>query len=109
MTLARLMRPLAYPLPGQGERLLVAREGSAPDTLKPRLLDRVREAIQARSYSRRTEKTYVAWIRRYILFHGKRHPPEMGAREITKFLSALAVNDKVAASEAGLARDSRCR
>jgi hypothetical protein len=41
---------------------------------KPRLLDRVREAIRTRHYSRRTEKAYVAWIRRYILFHGKRHP-----------------------------------
>src|SRR5262249_42832398 len=65
---------------------------------KPRLLDRVREAIRARHYSRRTEKTSVAWIRRYIFLHGKRHPAEMGAREITDFLSALAVKDKVAAS-----------
>jgi integron integrase len=65
---------------------------------KPRLLDRVREAVRARHYSRRTEETYVAWIRRYILFHGKRHPVEMGAAEITQFLTALAVEGKVAAA-----------
>src|SRR5207247_6325638 len=65
---------------------------------KPRLLDRVRDALRARHYSRRTEDVYVAWIRRYILFHGKRHPADMGAPEITRFLSALAVEGKVAAS-----------
>jgi site-specific recombinase XerD len=65
---------------------------------KPRLLDRVREAVRARHYSRRTEKTYVAWIRRYILFHGKRHPAEMGAAEVTRFLTSLAVDGHVAAS-----------
>jgi integron integrase len=64
----------------------------------PKLLDRVRGALQTRHYSRRTEKTYVAWIRRYILFHGKRHPAEMGAPEMTRFLSWLAVDGKVAAS-----------
>ena len=64
----------------------------------PRLLDRVRQALQTRHYSRRTEKTYVAWIRRYILFHHKRHPADMGASEVTQFLTALAVERKVAAS-----------
>jgi integron integrase len=63
----------------------------------PRLLDRVREALRARHSSRRTEKSYVAWIRRYIVFHGKRHP-EMGAVEVTQFLSSLAVQGNVAAS-----------
>ena len=47
---------------------------------KPRLLDRVREAVRARQYSRRTEKAYVHWIKRYIFFHGKRHPAEIGGR-----------------------------
>jgi integron integrase len=65
---------------------------------KPRLLDRVREAIRARHYSRRTEKAYVGWIKRYIFFHGKRHPAEMGAAEVTRFLTALAVDGHVAAS-----------
>ena len=52
---------------------------------KLRLLDRVRAAIRARHYSRRTEDAYVAWIRRHILFHGKRYPAEMSAPEITRF------------------------
>ena len=64
----------------------------------PRLLDRVREANRLRHGSRSTEKSYIAWIRRYILFHGKRHPAEMGAPEIAQFLRSLAVEGKVAAS-----------
>jgi len=46
-------------------------------TPKPRVLDRVRDAIRARHYSRRTEKAYVGWIKRYIFFHAKRHPADM--------------------------------
>ena len=76
----------------------VVRETTPPQAPKPRLLDRVREAVRARHYSRRTEKTYVAWARRYILFHGKRHPAEMGAAEVTRFLTSLAVDGNVAAS-----------
>jgi len=64
----------------------------------PRLLDRVREANRLRHGSRSTEKSYIGWIRRYIVFHGKRHPAEMGAPEVTQFLSSLAVEGKVAAS-----------
>jgi len=56
----------------------------------PKLLDRVREAIRLRHYSRRTEQAYVAWIRRFIVFHGKRHPRELGEREVAAFLSGLA-------------------
>ena len=56
----------------------------------PRLLDRVRAAVRARHFSRRTEQAYVGWIRRFILFHDKRHPAEMGGPEVSKFLSALA-------------------
>jgi integron integrase len=74
------------------------REASLPAPRPPRLLDRVREAIRCRHYSRRTEKAYVHWIRRFIFFHGKRHPAEMGALEVTAFLTSLAVQDKVAAS-----------
>ncbi len=69
----------------------------APMT-KPRLLDRVRYAVRARHYSHRTEQVYVAWIKRFIFFHGKRHPAEMGAAEITQFLTSLPVAGKVAAS-----------
>ena len=65
---------------------------------KPKLLDQVREAIRMRHYSIRTEEAYVGWIKRFILFHGKRHPLEMGEDEITRFLSALAVHGQVSAS-----------
>ena len=64
----------------------------------PRLLDRVRDAIRARHYSRRTEKAYVGWVRRFVLFHGKRHPSEMGQAEVSAFLSHLAVQGGVSAS-----------
>ena len=55
-------------------------------------------ALRTRHYSRKTEKAYVGWIRRFILFHGKRHPREMGAAEITRYLSSLATAGRVAAS-----------
>ena len=77
---------------------LAVRETNQTGPPTPRLLDRVRDAIRTRHYSRRTEKTYVAWIRRYIFFHGKRHPADMGAAEITRFLTSLAVDGKVAPS-----------
>jgi integron integrase len=64
----------------------------------PKLLDRVREAIRVRHYSRRTEDAYVGWIRRYILYHGKKHPAAMGAEEVNAFLSFLAVSENVGAS-----------
>jgi len=63
-----------------------------------KLLDQVRDAIRLKHYSPRTEDSYVAWIRRYILFHNKRHPQEMGSAEITAFLNHLATKEKVAAS-----------
>jgi len=64
----------------------------------PKLLDQVRGAIRARHYSRRTEEAYVHWIRRYILFHKKRHPKELDASHITAFLTSMAVRDRVSAS-----------
>jgi integron integrase len=78
--------------------LRAVHEPNLPAPRQPRLLDRVRDALRARHGSRRTEKSYVAWIRRFILFHGKRHPSEMGAVEVTQFLSSLAVQGNVAAS-----------
>jgi len=63
-----------------------------------RLLDQVRDAIRRKHYSIRTEEAYVSWIKRFILFHNKRHPREMGAPEIEAFLTHLAVERRVAAS-----------
>ena len=65
---------------------------------KPRLMDRLREAIRVRHYSLRTEEAYRQWVRRFILFHGKRHPESMGEPEVSAFLSHLAVDRNVAAS-----------
>ena len=65
---------------------------------KSPLLERVRNAIRIRHYSLRTEQSYIHWIRRFILFHKKRHPNDMGEREISAFLTDLAVNRNVAAS-----------
>jgi len=64
----------------------------------PKLLDRVRWLLRAKHYSIRTEQSYTDWIRRFILFHKKRHPDEMGEKEISDFLSHLAVEKNVSAS-----------
>ena len=64
----------------------------------PKLLDQVRERIRFKHYSIRTERAYVQWIRRFILFHRKRHPSMMGAPEVEAFLTHLATNGDVAAS-----------
>lgn len=72
-----------------GQRLVVQ---------KPKLLDQVRGEIRARHYSHRTEEAYVGWVKRFIFFHGKRHPAEMGEGEISSFLAHLAVAKKVSAS-----------
>jgi len=65
---------------------------------KPRLLDQVREKIRLKHYSIRTEQAYVDWIKRFILFHDKRHPENMGKEDVEKFLTHLAVERHVAAS-----------
>ncbi|MEQ1439178.1 integron integrase [Fontimonas sp. SYSU GA230001] len=64
----------------------------------PRLLDQVRDRLRAKHYSLRTESSYVEWIKRFIFFHGKRHPRGMGGVEISAFLTHLAVDRQVAAS-----------
>ena len=75
MVTARQNHPISYPaLPEGAFAVLAVREAGPAAAPKPRLLDRVRETIRARYYSRRTEKAYVAWIRRYILFHGNQGP-----------------------------------
>ncbi len=68
-----------------------------PDRPK-KLLDQVRDAIRLKHYAIRTEKAYADWIKRFILYHDKRHPNQMGAREIEQFLAHLAINRHVAAS-----------
>ena len=71
---------------------------SVTSNQRPKFLDQVRIALRSRHYSRRTETTYVNWIRRFILFHDKRHPGEIAEVEVNKFLTHLAVNEKVSAS-----------
>jgi site-specific recombinase XerD len=63
-----------------------------------KLLEEVRDLIRTLHYSYRTEEAYLNWIRQYILFHGKRHPTEMGAAEVSAFLAHLAIKRQVAAS-----------
>ncbi len=68
-----------------------------------KFLDRVREQIRLRHYSLRTEETYIGWIKRYIRFHGYRHPMDLGANDVESFLSSLAMERDVAAATQGLA------
>jgi len=75
-----------------------------PDS--PRLLDRVRDKIRLKHYSIRTEQAYVDWIRRFICFHGKRHPAELGAAEVEAFLTDLATARNVAASTQNQAKSA---
>jgi integron integrase len=65
---------------------------------KPRLLDQVRAVLRARSYSPRTETAYIFWIRRFIVFSGRRHPDTMAEPEIKRFLEAIAMRLRVSAS-----------
>ena len=73
-------------------------EAAVPTAKKPKLLDRARSDLRVKRYSIRAEKAYIDWIRRFILFHGKRHPNEMGEQKISAFLTHLAVDRNVAAS-----------
>src|SRR3989442_12299064 len=64
----------------------------------PRLMEQMRTVIRARHYSLCTEETYLSWVKRFILFHGKQHPRDMGVQEVQQFLAYLAVEGHVAAS-----------
>src|SRR4051812_24998381 len=75
-------------------------------SLRPRLLDRVRERIRLKHYSIRTEEAYIDWIRRFILFHSKRHPEQMGSVEVEAFLTDLAVHRGVAAATQNQAKSA---
>ena len=71
---------------------------SAVASNKPRLLDQVRDVIRRKHYSIRTEQAYIDWIKRFIIYHGKRHPREMAEEEVADFLTHLARDLNVAAS-----------
>src|SRR6478609_4209472 len=83
------------PLPLIPESHLTAPPGSEH---RFRFMELLRRRIRERRYRRRTEETYVHWIRRFIRFHDRRHPKDMGEPEVRDFLSALAVQDAVSAS-----------
>lgn len=80
----------------EGPRVVVSVQSPHRERLP--LLDRVREEIRKRHYSLRTEEAYVAWIRRFVIFHGCRNPEDMGGADVEKFLSHLAVSREVAPS-----------
>jgi len=84
--------------PNRESRSADAGEGLRGQKPQPRLLDRVREALRLRHCSPRTEEAYVAWVRRFVLFHQKRHPCDMGEAEVAAFLSDLASRQRVSAS-----------
>lgn len=91
------MRALAYA--GAVEvGWVAAEEPPAYRSGSPKLLDRVRTALRTRHMSGRTEEAYIFWVRRYILFHGRRHPATLGAEEVTRFLSNLAEAHRVSTS-----------
>ena len=73
-------------------------KNNSTDTNQPKLLDQVRAIIRIKHYSLSTEKSYVDWIKKFVLFHNKRHPKEMNEKEITEYLSHLATNKNVSAS-----------
>ena len=76
----------------------VMQPDSDPSSHTPKLLDQVREMLRMKHYSYRTEKAYVSWIYQYIVYHNKKHPRDMGEKEISQFLSHLAMKRRVSAS-----------
>ena len=87
------MPTLVSHVPSRGMRALPQAPAS-----KPKLLDQVRGALRSRHYSKRTEQTYVHWIKRLIFFHKVRHPVDMAESEVNEFLSHLAITENVSAS-----------
>ena len=98
------------PLPPATAVYPAARPVSAPTAsatpAEPRLLDRLRQEIRVRHYSIRTEQAYTVWGRRFIVFHGKRHPSEPGAAELASFLTHPAVERHVAPATQGQAKSA---
>jgi len=81
----------------EGAKASIVAQGFIPNP-KLKLLEQVSEVMRFKHYSLRTERMYREWIKRFIFFHDKRHPREMGAAEVERFLSDLATTRKVAAS-----------
>ena len=79
---------------------------TTPTAQPPKLLDQIRDKLRVKHYAIRTEEQYLHWIKRYILFHGKRHPKDMGAPQMEAFLTNLAVADKVSASTQNQAKSA---
>jgi len=77
---------------------MAAMIASLPAANKPKLLDQVRDVMRRRQYSIRTEQAYIDWIKRFILYHGKRHPKDMAEKEVAVFLTHLARDRDVAPS-----------
>jgi hypothetical protein len=69
-----------------------------PTPTRPKLLTLLRQALRVHHYSRRTEEAYVGWVRRYVRFHGLRHPAELGQEEIREFRTAVAVKARLSSS-----------
>jgi len=91
--------PYAGSVTGRAWGLRVSEGGPTPvEPSSPRLLERVRRALRLRHFSPATERAYIAWARRFVLYHGKRHPEEMGAEEVEAFLTHLAIENRVAPS-----------
>lgn len=91
----------ASPAPSPSRAIAATPSPSAappPAEHQPKLLDRLREALRSRHYSRRTEQAYCTWVKRFVFFHHVRHPAEMAEPEINAFLSHLAIKEKVSAS-----------
>lgn len=95
---AMLHRNLTRAMPQSMQPCTPALPAPSPQSGEPRFLDQVANACRVKQLAYRTEQSYVAWVKRFILFHNKRHPREMGAPEVHAFLTHLAVNRRVAAS-----------
>lgn len=89
---------LAFSMPDVLKGCMPMSVSPAASPGKGKLLNQVREAVRFKHYSLRTEQAYIDWIKRFIIFHGKKHPQTMGADEVREFLSDLAANKNVAAS-----------
>lgn len=90
---------LIHPATQQGLLAMTRIQQYSQEQQKPKLLDQVRSAIRVRHYSIRTEEAYVQWVKRFILYHNKRHPADMGSREISEFLSHLAMQNVAASTQ----------